>query len=92
MPSILASPRPLSISSFITIGNGTQLPITHTASPLLLIYSSPLLLNNILISAHMIKNLISMRKLTCDNNVSIEFDPDSFSNKDLKTRTVKLCS
>jgi hypothetical protein len=34
--------------------------------------------------------LVSVRQLTRDNNVSIEFDPTGFSVKDLPTRTVML--
>ena len=36
------------------------------------------------------KNLIFVRSLTRDNNVSVEFDPYGFSIKDLPTRTVML--
>jgi hypothetical protein len=38
----------------------------------------------------LIKNLISVRRLTRDNNVSIEFDPTGFSIKDLPTRAERL--
>jgi hypothetical protein len=34
--------------------------------------------------------LVSVRKLTGDNNVSIEFDPHGFSVKDIPTRKVTL--
>jgi hypothetical protein len=34
-----------------------------------------------------VKNLVSVRQLTRDNNISIEFDPSGFSIKDLPTRT-----
>jgi hypothetical protein len=43
-----------------------------------------------LISPSLVKNLISVRTLTRDNNVIIEFDPFGFSIKDLPTRTVLL--
>jgi hypothetical protein len=51
---------------------------------------SPLHLNNILVSPSLVKNLISVRTLTRDNNVSVEFDPFGFSIKDLPTRTELL--
>jgi len=50
----------------------------------------PLQLNDILVSPSLIKNLISVRRLTRDNNVSIEFDPVGFSIKDLHTRAEML--
>lgn len=44
-----------------------------------------LLLNNVLISNKMVKNLISVRQFKTDNSVSVEFDPFGFSVKDFKT-------
>jgi histone deacetylase 1/2 len=41
-----------------------------------------------LVSPHIIKNLISIRRFTTDNNCSIEFDPFGLSVKDLQTRNV----
>lgn len=52
--------------------------------------SSPLHLNNVLVTPSLVKNLISVRQFTRDNNVSLEFDPAGFSIKDLPTQTVKL--
>jgi hypothetical protein len=46
----------------------------------------PLLLDNILVSPSLVKNLISIRSLTRDKNVTVEFDPFGFSVKDLSTR------
>jgi hypothetical protein len=34
-----------------------------------------LVLNDVLVSPNIIKNLISIRRFTTDNNCSIEFDP-----------------
>ncbi|KAL9999878.1 putative RNA-directed DNA polymerase [Helianthus debilis subsp. tardiflorus] len=42
-------------------------------------------LPNMLYSPHIIKNLLSVRRFTRDNNVSVEFDPFGFSLKDLTT-------
>jgi hypothetical protein len=47
-------------------------------------------LNNILVTPSLVKNLVSVRQLTRDNHVSIDFDPVGFSIKDLATRTVIL--
>ena len=55
---------------------------THTASPLQL--------RNVLIAPQIVKNLISVRALTRDNSVSVEFDPWGFSIKDLRTRMALL--
>ena len=52
--------------------------------------SSPIQLNNVLVSPSIVKNLVSIPKLTRDNNISIEFDPTAFSIKDLPTGTVML--
>jgi hypothetical protein len=84
-PSIL---RP--DSSSITVGNGARLPVTHQAHTIIPTATSPLHLNDVLISPSLIKNLISVRRLTRDNNVSIEFDPFGFSVKDLPSRAEML--
>jgi histone deacetylase 1/2 len=72
------------------VGNGDTLPVTHWASTSIPTVRSPLYLNNVLVSPSLVKNLILVRSLTHDNNISIEFDPFGFSVKDLPTRTVIL--
>jgi hypothetical protein len=57
--------------------------ITHLSFP-----HRNLVLNNVLVSPHIIKNSISIRRFTTDNNCSIEFDPFGLSVKDLQTRNV----
>jgi hypothetical protein len=47
-----------------------------------------LFVNNILVSPQTIKNLISVRQFTIDNNCSVEFDPAGCSVKDLRTRNM----
>jgi hypothetical protein len=84
------SSQPLSNSPSITVDNGALLPVTHRASSSLPTVQSPLLLNNILVSPSLVKNLISIRSLTCDNNVTVEFGPFGFFIKDIPTRTVLL--
>ena len=84
-PDTFSSSQPLFNSSPITVGNGARLPVTHQASTAIATARSPLHLNNILVSPSLVKNFISVRTLTCDNNVSVEFDPFGFSNKDLST-------
>ena len=76
--------------SSITVGNGAKLPVTHQAHTFIPTATSSLQLNDVLVSPSLIKNLISVRRLTRDNNVSIEFDPSGFSIMDLPTRKEML--
>ena len=50
-------------------------------------WSSSLRLNNVLVSPQLIKNLISVRQFTIDNNCFEEFDPAGCSVKVLPSRT-----
>jgi hypothetical protein len=84
----LHSSRPF--NSSIIVGNGDRLPVTHAADTSIPTSSHSLALNNILVSPSLVKNLVSVRQLTRDNHVSIEFDPYSFSVKDLHTGTETL--
>ena len=76
--------------SFVTVGNGARLPVTHTAAGTIPTSSTPLHLHNVLVTPSLVKNLVSVRQLTRDNNISIEFDPAGFSIKDIPTQTVTL--
>ena len=69
--------------SSIIVGNGNLLPVTSTGTAVL---PHKLHLNNVLVSPNLIKNLISIRQFTTDNNCSVEFDPFGCSVKDLPTR------
>ena len=53
--------------SSIVVGNGSLIPVTVTGSTEL---SPTLHLNNVLVSPQIIKNLISLRQFTTDNNCS----------------------
>jgi len=70
------------VPSSIVVGNGSLLPVTSTGAALL---PGSLRLNNVLVSPSLIKNLISVRQFTSDNNCSVEFDPAGCSAKDLRT-------
>jgi len=70
--------------SSIVVGNGSLLPVTATGSTEL---SRNLRLNNVLVSPQIIKNLISVRQFTTDNNCSVEFDLAGCSVKVLPSRT-----
>ena len=47
-------------------------------------------LNNVIVAPQLVRNLLSVRQFTRNNNCSIEFDALNFSVKDPKTRTVIL--
>jgi hypothetical protein len=73
--------------SSITLGDGSSIPIscvghTNLASST----SKPLLLKDVLVAPALIKNLISVRRFTTDNYVSVEFDPFGLSVKDFMTK------
>jgi hypothetical protein len=69
----------------IVVGDGSLLPVVGIGSTEL---PHSLFLNNILVSPQIIKNLISVRQFTINNNCSVEFDPASCSVKDLQTRNM----
>ncbi|XP_073041987.1 uncharacterized protein [Primulina eburnea] len=71
----------------IVVGNGHLIPIIGYGSTSLSKPHPPLSLNNMLHAPKLIKNLISVRKFTTDNSVSVEFDPFGFSLNDLQTGT-----
>ncbi|KAD5318339.1 hypothetical protein E3N88_18285 [Mikania micrantha] len=70
----------------ITVGNGFQIPILDSGHTTLPPPYPPLQLKYVLHSPSLIKNLLSVRQLTTDNNISIEFDPFGFLVKDYQTR------
>jgi len=88
----MSSLTPNSSSTKIIVGNGTSLPITHTGSSSIKTSSTPLTLNNVLISPSLIKILVSVRTLTRENPITVEFDDCGFSIKDRHTREVILRS
>ncbi|GKE79158.1 hypothetical protein Tco_1545278 [Tanacetum coccineum] len=71
-----------SIYSSVFVSNGHSIPVTQTGHSFLHTSSKPLHLNHILVTPHIIKNLISVRQFTRDNDVSVEFDAYGFSVKD----------
>ena len=64
----------------------------HTGHHHLPTIAQPLSLNNVLVSPHLIKNLISVRTLARENPVNVEFDDYGFSIKDRSTKAVILRS
>lgn len=70
----------------IVVGNGSQIQTSGLGHSTLPPPFPPLKLPNILISPSLIKNLLSVRRLTTDNDISIEFDRFGFLVKDFQTR------
>lgn len=69
----------------IVVGNGSTLPIISIGHATLL--HTPFHLTHTLLAPYLIKNLVSVRKFTRDNNCSVELELFGFSVKDLRTRT-----
>ncbi|KAK2395864.1 hypothetical protein QL285_057557 [Trifolium repens] len=82
----LSSYIKLSKNNKIIVGNGHSVPIHGFGSAHIPLPNPPFILKNVLHAPNLIKNLVSVRKFTTDNKVSIEFDPFGFSVKDIQTR------
>jgi hypothetical protein len=77
-------------SCSIVVGNGSKMPIYSIGSTTLT--NHPFHLHHVLFSPQLIKNLISVRKCTRDNSVSVQFDPYGFFVKDLATKQILMHS
>ncbi|GJT45304.1 ribonuclease H-like domain-containing protein [Tanacetum coccineum] len=74
----------------ISVGDGHSVPVTNTGHSILPTPFKSLHLNNVLVTPHIVKNLISVRQFVRDNNCTIEFDAFCFSVKDFMMRQVLL--
>nr|GEW82136.1 ribonuclease H-like domain-containing protein [Tanacetum cinerariifolium] len=74
----------------ISVGDGHSIPITNTGHSILPTPFKSLHLNNVLITPHIVKNLISVCQFVRDNNCTIELDVFGFSVKDFMTRQVLI--
>ena len=86
---ILLSRLPHS-DSFITVGNGSNIPISCRGTSTLSVANTTFHLNNVLVALALVRNLLSIRQFTRDNSCSIEFDALGFSVKDLQMGRVIL--
>ncbi|KAJ9544228.1 hypothetical protein OSB04_023935 [Centaurea solstitialis] len=77
-------------SIWILVGNGVVVPVRYIGQCTFPFSYWPLQLKNVLLSDKIIKNLISVRRFTIDNFVSIEFDQFGFTVKDFKTVTITI--
>ena len=80
------------LDNAIIVGNGQMIPVHGHGQISLPSSNESLTLTYVLHASKLIKNLISVRKFTRDNLVSVEFDPFGFSVKDLATKNVILRS
>ncbi|GJV75638.1 ribonuclease H-like domain-containing protein [Tanacetum coccineum] len=74
----------------VSVGDAHSIPVTNTDHSILPTPTRSLHLNNVLITPHILKNLIFVRQFVRDNNCTIEFDAFGFSVKDFLTRRVLL--
>uniref|UniRef100_A0A2N9H9U6 Retrovirus-related Pol polyprotein from transposon TNT 1-94-like beta-barrel domain-containing protein n=1 Tax=Fagus sylvatica TaxID=28930 RepID=A0A2N9H9U6_FAGSY len=87
-PGILSDLKPYVGSDSVMVGNGHQLPITHTGNAHIFPTDSSLSLNNVLVVPDIKKNLLSVSQLTCDYPCYFLFDNHGFVIKDLRTHQV----
>ncbi|GKD36903.1 ribonuclease H-like domain-containing protein [Tanacetum coccineum] len=76
--------------STISVGDGHSIPVTNTGHSILPTPLKSLRLNNVLISPHIVKNLIFVRQFVRDNDCTIELDSFGFSVKDFMMRRILL--
>jgi transposase InsO family protein len=77
-------------ASSITVGNSCTIPITCRGKSTLSTPNSTFRLTDVLIAPSLVRNLLSVRQFTRDNNCFIEFDAFGFSVKDHQTGRVIL--
>ena len=77
-PGNLNSVFPVSTACRITVGDGSSLPITHVGHGSFPSYSMPIHMSNVLVSPELATNLISVRSLTRENPITVEFDEAGF--------------
>ncbi|KAD3068636.1 hypothetical protein E3N88_36516 [Mikania micrantha] len=69
----------------VLFGNGNSLPVTHIGSHQL---PNNISLNDVLVVPHLMNNLLSVSKLTKDNNLDVLFSQPSFYIQDRTTKQV----
>ncbi|KAI3690613.1 hypothetical protein L2E82_48745 [Cichorium intybus] len=84
-PGKISSPLVSSPINTVFVGNGSSLPVHGSGHATHTTHNISYSLKNILFTPSIIKNLLSVRKFTIDNQTSVEFDPYGFTVKDFKT-------
>lgn len=83
-PSILKSFTNKCTNFSVLVGDGSRIPVTQSGNSSSSLHRfCTLALNNVLITPQIIKNLVYVRKFTCNNKCSIEYDEFGFSMKNL---------
>nr|GFA14692.1 ribonuclease H-like domain-containing protein [Tanacetum cinerariifolium] len=72
----------------VHVGDGNSIPVINTGHCTIPSAHHPIHLHIVLVTPNIIKNLISVRQFTRDNNCTIEFDVFGFSVKDFWTRHI----
>jgi hypothetical protein len=67
--------RPADHLASVIVGNGSSLQITHRGTSSLFSPSRTFHLNDVLVTPNIVKDLLSVRRFTTDNSLSMEFDP-----------------
>ncbi|GJZ54844.1 ribonuclease H-like domain-containing protein [Tanacetum coccineum] len=70
----------------VSVGDGHTIPVTNTGHRILPTPHKPLHFNNVLITPHIVKNLIFVRQFVRDSNFIVKFDAFGFFVKDFMTR------
>jgi GAG-pre-integrase domain len=86
----LSSSQPYTGHEAVHIGNGACLSIAHKGIAILPTLFNSLVLTNVLHVPAITKNLLSISKLICDNNVIVEFSSHSCFIKDQTTHKILL--
>ena len=87
-PGNLSSSTPVNTPTRITVHNVSSLPITHVGSTSFPSSYTPITMYNVLVSPDLVTSLFSVRCLTCENRLTVEFDSVGFFMKDAHTRMV----
>ena len=87
-PGNLTSSTPVHTPTRITVGNGSSLPITHVGSTSFPSNTTPITMSNVLVSPDLVTNIVSVRRLTRENPLTVEFDGVGFSVKVSRTQMV----
>ncbi|GJZ28889.1 ribonuclease H-like domain-containing protein [Tanacetum coccineum] len=74
----------------VSVHNGHTIPVTNTGHSILPTPHRSIHLKNVLITPHIVKNLIYVCQFVRDNSCTVEFDAFGFSVKDFMTHRVLL--
>lgn len=75
-------------SKSLLVGNGVLLPVSHNGQTYYPFSQTKFILNDVLVSNKIVKNLVFVRKFTTNNSIFITFDPFVFSVMDLDSGTL----